>query len=347
MNNYNWRQPRCTSQSPLYYSPYPPALPYGTDKPFLRPVRRNANIVCGALLILVVVSALIAGALAPVTQFLPITSGGDALQAVLDDILSIFASVVSFVIACFFARKLLKMPRATAYPLRRPRPSIAVPSVFICLGTSIIGSYLSMIIAYVCEFLFGAVPTMPDFTAPTGAAGIVTYLISLAVVPAIFEELLFRGVIMQSLRRFGDGFALVVSAFLFAVTHGNLIQGPNAMLMGLMIGYFVLRSGSLITGMIIHFVNNLFAGLNGIAMQCMTEAQSILLNEAITIFYLVSGVVCLIIFLRIHKNMFRFPICRYPLSPGKRYFAFFITPCALVFILFMGLITLTFFTMGG
>ena len=65
-----------------------------------------------------------------------------------------------------------------------------------------------------------------------------------------------RGVVMQSLRRFGDGFALITSSLLFMLLHQSLLQYPNALLMGLFIGYAVLYTGSIWTGVILHLVNN-------------------------------------------------------------------------------------------
>ncbi len=53
----------------------------------------------------------------------------------------------------------------------------------------------------------------------------------------VFEELLFRGVILRSLRPFGKKFAIFGSAYLFGIFHGNLMQTPYAFLMGLLLGY--------------------------------------------------------------------------------------------------------------
>ena len=64
---------------------------------------------------------------------------------------------------------------------------------------------------------------------------------------------------MQGLRCFGDGVALLVSAIFFALAHFNAMQAANAFLMGLIIGYFVLRTGSLWTGIILHFIINLLS----------------------------------------------------------------------------------------
>lgn len=340
----NYYDPRYGA--PSFTPPVQQPLPQPVN--YARPIRKNANIVCGALLIMMLVSVFVSMALASrfVSPCLETGLSG-TWKTLLTDIVTMAASALSFWLACFFARGMLRMPRSAAYPMRRPKWSIAVPAVFVCLGTSIIGSYLVSLITMLCESAFGTAPTMPDLSAPVEGAGIVTYLISLSVLPAVFEELVFRGVILQSLRRFGDLFALIVSSFLFAVAHGNLIQGPNAMLMGLMIGYFVLRTGSLITGMIIHFVNNLFAGIISLVSQGLSSTQMVWLNGGVTIGYLVAGIVCIAILMLTQKNMFQFPPSSYPLGMGRRLGAFLLTPCTILFLLLMGGITITYFTLGG
>ena len=62
---------------------------------------------------------------------------------------------------------------------------------------------------------------------------------------------------MHSLRRHGDAFALILSSTLFALMHYNIYMVLNAFLMGLLIGYFVIRTGSIITGILMHLANNL------------------------------------------------------------------------------------------
>ena len=52
---------------------------------------------------------------------------------------------------------------------------------------------------------------------------------------------------------YGDGLAIVVSALLFALAHFSLVNGSNAFVMGLVIGYFVIKTSSLWTGIWIHF----------------------------------------------------------------------------------------------
>ena len=58
-----------------------------------------------------------------------------------------------------------------------------------------------------------------------------------SILAPVSEELIFRGYILQTLRPYGKKFAIVLSAFLFGIFHGNLLQTPYAFLMGLVLGY--------------------------------------------------------------------------------------------------------------
>lgn len=79
----------------------------------------------------------------------------------------------------------------------------------------------------------------------------------LALLPAIAEELVFRGIIFNGLRtKFGEWTAVLFSALLFTLMHGNLDQLVYPFLLGLVLAWIVLRTNSLISSMIVHFLNN-------------------------------------------------------------------------------------------
>ena len=93
----------------------------------------------------------------------------------------------------------------------------------------------------------------------SGFDGFIIGAISMAVVPAIIEEFSIRGVVMQPLRRYGDGFAIVASAFIFSIMHGNMAQIPYTVVGGLYLGYLVIATGSIWPSIIVHFVNNMYS----------------------------------------------------------------------------------------
>ena len=84
-------------------------------------------------------------------------------------------------------------------------------------------------------------------------------ILSAAVLPAVLEELLFRGAILQAARPFGDGFAILLSALAFTLCHTTVPQLIPALLAGLMFGFFTVLSGSLWVTVLIHCCYNLLA----------------------------------------------------------------------------------------
>jgi sodium transport system permease protein len=91
----------------------------------------------------------------------------------------------------------------------------------------------------------------------------VLILFSLAVVPAVCEELLFRGYLFAALERTTSaGRAIWVSAVLFALFH-VVIGSPASperflpsLFMGLLLGWLAWRSGSVLPGMLLHLLHN-------------------------------------------------------------------------------------------
>ncbi len=83
-------------------------------------------------------------------------------------------------------------------------------------------------------------------------------LFMIAVLPAIGEELLFRGFFqgvfteMTSNKHFGN----IISAFLFSFIHLQFYGFIPRFLLGLLLGYLLIKSGSLWLPIIAHFVNN-------------------------------------------------------------------------------------------
>lgn len=88
---------------------------------------------------------------------------------------------------------------------------------------------------------------------------IVLYIISTAIVPAFAEEFAFRGILMGTLRKFGDSFAIITSAIIFGTMHGNIAQIPFAFILGLVLAYVACKTNSILPSIIIHFLNNFYA----------------------------------------------------------------------------------------
>lgn len=86
--------------------------------------------------------------------------------------------------------------------------------------------------------------------------GILMFIIEVAVFPAIVEEIIFRGVLFGCLREYGEIFAMVGSAAVFGLFHGNIEQLIFAFLLGLVLALAVIKTNSIFISISIHFVNN-------------------------------------------------------------------------------------------
>lgn len=125
-------------------------------------------------------------------------------------------------------------------------------------------SFLSGLIIVVLNlflalFFNSSIPEV-EVTSPN-AFYLIMNLLSVGVVAGVSEEIIFRGMICNSLARYNKGFAVVVSALIFSIMHMNLDQGIPAFFVGICFGYIYLRSGSLLVTISLHVLNNFFAVL--------------------------------------------------------------------------------------
>lgn len=77
-----------------------------------------------------------------------------------------------------------------------------------------------------------------------------------ALTPALFEEFLFRGLVLSGLRRLGVGWAIIGSSLLFALAHLDPPRLPFTLVMGVTLAWLRLSTGSIWVGVVVHFVVN-------------------------------------------------------------------------------------------
>ncbi len=182
-------------------------------------------------------------------------------QSMADYMLFTLAEYVVYMGVPVFAGWLLFRKRdVTIVPLQKTDGSFGVGLLLLGLGmmviANIIGSYLLSLFETV-----GVTPVdVPDMQDGTMTV-LLLNILTVGIMPGVFEELLFRGVVLQGLRPAGDGAALVFSSLMFGLMHGTLYQIPFAFILGLVFGYIVLKTGNILWTMGLHAVNNTLAVL--------------------------------------------------------------------------------------
>lgn len=123
---------------------------------------------------------------------------------------------------------------------------------------------------------------------------LILMFVSLVLVPAFFEELLFRGVILSNLLPFGKGTAIVGSAVLFGLMHQDIEQLLYAVAAGAVLGWIFVRARSIWPCVLMHFINNFHAffqtALLSRAPGAATERILYLIQGVLMLLGLVCGV---------------------------------------------------------
>ncbi len=101
-------------------------------------------------------------------------------------------------------------------------------------------------------------PTLPSNTP----LNVILVIISVCVLPAVFEEFLFRGLILKSLSKTGILFATLISGALFCIFHMSPAQTVYQFVVGCIYSLIIIYGGNLLYTVIIHFLNNLYVVLN-------------------------------------------------------------------------------------
>ncbi len=173
--------------------------------------------------------------------------------------------------------------------------------IFIGFGGSLVANYVTSILRAFAE-AFGIYSSYSAIEDPSNTMDIILMFFASAIVPPLIEEFGARGLMMHSLKKYGNGFAILGSAFVFGVLHGNAVQIPFAFICALFIGYAVIATDSLWTGIIIHALVNSMSCVSSVLMYYFDE------HTANIYFYIASGVgfvagiISLIIYLKKYKG---------------------------------------------
>ncbi|MBP1656498.1 MAG: Abortive infection protein [Bacteroidetes bacterium] len=87
-------------------------------------------------------------------------------------------------------------------------------------------------------------------------------IFTVAVVPAVSEEVLFRGLVQRDLESITSGTrSAIIAGVLFAFYHLNPFSLVPLVTLGIVFGLIVYRSGNLALAMLAHFLNNFLASI--------------------------------------------------------------------------------------
>ena len=245
-----------------FYKKLPEDMDLGLQEQWKRYfLRKDAMLVGMSLLIFLAVQNIL-GIIAAIPMF---ASGGQLTDQLIQTAVYVLSMAIPFLILFFVSKR----EKSELISAEIPKPHTFLPVILMGIGCIPIlqyaASYFDKLISLIKLDTYQ--PLLDAAFAPvTDQDALIVQFICTSLLAAIFEEFAFRGVILQILRRYGNTFAIICSAFVFGLIHGNTYQIPFAFLFGLVLGAAAVYTGSLWTPVLLHLINNAVAfGLNIIA----------------------------------------------------------------------------------
>ena len=173
----------------------------------------------------------------------------------------------------------LRLDGRLLLPHARPGVKLVAAVVIATAGAVVVIDYATVVSELVIPVPDRVEQGYRTLMASQGAAGVALKIIVLCLLPAVCEEIFFRGFCLVSLaRRFGAPAGIAGSALLFAALHANVWYLHLYFLLGILLGVIFWRSGTLWAPILAHFINNAWTYLNhvrGFRLPLGTEPNAV------------------------------------------------------------------------
>ena len=151
----------------------------------------------------------------------------------------------------------------------------------------VVNLFSTMIVNYMVIMLGNSGISVPDadFTIKQPSAAAIILQASYTILAAPFiEEILYRGMLLSVLSRYGRSPAILLSALFFGLMHGNIPQATGAFISGILYATVAVQSGSIVPSIIMHSFNNLMAELTD-----FTDAMGVDTNKTVVLCIIIAA----------------------------------------------------------
>lgn len=216
-------------------------------------------------------------------------------------------------------------------------PSILI--VFMSLPSYFIALMFNSVAIYFLQY-FGEIPVQP-IPSPQNLPQLLIGTFFVAITPGICEEILHRGLLLTAYERRGTVRAIVITSIFFGLFHFDITNLLGPVFLGLIIGYYVIRTNSIFAGILAHFLNNFIAELFQYFSRAEVQPEkiTIMAQDLIPIvLYGVIGIILLsglmLVFKKVTKDKYDY---KPPISSIKKDIISTIThwPIALIVLLYI------------
>lgn len=190
--------------------------------------------------------------------------------------LDLFTYLMSLALPFLFVLGFMRERPASYFPVKAVLPKKAGRFILFSFGFTLSMNLL-------CNLLLSKYYPELSGSSASGLPSVVISLVMTLIIAPIGEELIFRGVIFQTLMPYGTGFAVFASSLIFALAHRNPPQMINAFFFGLCLAIGFYKTRSVTVCVLLHLVNNAFSVTSGYLLD----------NQNGDIYVIVIGIVAL------------------------------------------------------
>ena len=174
--------------------------------------------------------------------------------SLLAGVLTNLAIIISFGIVLWVGFRKTKRKFNEVFKFNKVPPFLWIAIMVFTIGLVIVISETDNLLSYILPMpvMFGSV-----FKTLMAEQIFIIAIISIGIIPAFTEELLFRGLILDGLKNnYSKRKAIIISALLFGIIHLNPWQFCAAFIIGLVSAWICIETNSILLSIYIHFFNN-------------------------------------------------------------------------------------------
>lgn len=207
-------------------------------------------------------------------------------NSIFDKIFDSGTYMIVAVIIAFIPILILRRKEFFNYDLKARNKSINLKTILIwaivMLGVNSLSGYISVLIEYILNLI--GYTSMPSMEVLETSTTLSMFAYTCVIAPVV-EEFIYRGAVLRYLEKYGVKFAVIVSSILFGFMHGNIVQIPATMLIGIVLAY-VAKEYSLKIAILLHMINNIFAEIYNYFLDFDGAIGNIIIIVDIVIFLL-------------------------------------------------------------
>lgn len=175
---------------------------------------------------------------------------------------SVLLSMASMYVVAFpiFWQLMKRIPKVERVEQNKWSLSALAGVFLICMATIYIGNLIGQLLMFLVSLITGK-PMANNLQDLILNMDIPVLFLFTVIVAPIMEELMYRKLLIDRIRQYGEGICVVVSGLLFGLAHGNFYQFFYAFALGAIFAYLYLKSGNIKYTIVFHMIINFIGGI--------------------------------------------------------------------------------------